>query len=125
MKQPHKGILIVEDQVDLRKLVSLTLRPAGYRLREAVDGATALQACSEEPPDLVILDLMLPGGLDGVEVCRRIKSDPALAGTLVIMMTAADQARERERVRAAGADHYVPKPFSPGQLRALVQSLLD
>jgi len=121
----HKHILIVEDQADLRKLVSLTLRPAGYGLREAVDGATALQACAEQRPDLVILDLMLPGNLDGVEVCRRIKSDPGLAGAIVIMMTAADQARERERARAAGADHYVAKPFSPGQLRALVQTLLD
>jgi len=123
--QSQKRILIVEDQADLRKLVSLTLRPAGYRLREAVDGATALQACSEERPDIVILDLMRPGSLDGVEVCRRIKSDPELAGAIVIMMTAADQARERERARAAGADHYVAKPFSPGQLRALVQTLLD
>jgi len=121
----HKHILIVEDQADLRKLVSLTLRPAGYGLREAADGATALQACAEQRPDLVILDLMLPGNLDGVEVCRRIKSDPGLAGAIVIMMTAADQARERERARAAGADHYVAKPFSPGQLRALVQTLLD
>jgi DNA-binding response OmpR family regulator len=123
--QSQKSILIVEDQADLRKLVSLTLRPAGYRLREAVDGATALRECAEERPDLVILDLMLPGNLDGVAVCRRIKSDPELAAAIVIMMTAADQARERERARAAGADHYVAKPFSPGQLRVLVQTLLD
>jgi DNA-binding response OmpR family regulator len=62
--------------------------------------------------------------MDGLEVCRRIKSNPAMSATIVVMMTASDQAEQRARVWAAGADHYVAKPFSPRNLRSLVESLL-
>lgn len=120
----RKLILVVEDQADLRKLVALTLRPGGYEVVEVADGQAALAAIDARPPDLVLLDLMLPGGLDGLELCRRIKSDPRCSGTTVIIMTAADQAAQRERVTAVKADHYVPKPFSPRQLRTLVESVL-
>lgn len=118
-------ILVVEDQADLRKLLALTLGPLGRRLVELADAGAALRHLDENAPDLVLLDLMLPGGADGLEVCRRIKSDPRLAATRVILMTAADQADVRERVASAGADHYLPKPFSPRQLRELAASLLD
>ena len=119
-----KRILIVEDQADLRKLLTLTLGTIRYELHEAIDAAQALAACDSAPPDLVLLDLMLPGAMDGLEVCRRIKSNPAMSATIVVMMTASDQAEQRARVWAAGADHYVAKPFSPRNLRSLVESLL-
>ena len=120
----RKRILIVEDQADLRKLVVLTLGLTRYELREAANAAQALAACGDQPPDLVLLDVMLPGGVDGLEVCRQIKADARLNRTIVVMMTASDQAEQRARVRAAGADRYVAKPFSPRELRALVESLL-
>lgn len=120
----RKRILIVEDQADLRKLVTLTLGTTRYELLEAADAAQALKAVQGPPPDLVLLDLMLPGGMDGLEVCRRIKADARLDGTVVVIMTASDQAEQRARVRAAGADRYVAKPFSPRELRSLVESLL-
>lgn len=120
----HKRILIVEDQADLRKLVTLTLGTTRYELLEAADAAQALEAVQGPPPDLVLLDVMLPGDMDGLEVCRRIKADARLDGTVVVMMTASDQAEQRARVRAAGADRYVAKPFSPRELRSLVESLL-
>jgi DNA-binding response OmpR family regulator len=120
----RKRILIVEDQADLRKLVTLTLGATRYELLEAADAAQALEAVRGAPPDLVLLDVMLPGGMDGLEVCRRIKADARLDGTIVVMMTASDQAEQRARVRAAGADHYVAKPFSPRELRSLLESLL-
>ena len=120
----RKRILIVEDQADLRKLVTLTLGATRYELLEAADAAQALEAVRGAPPDLVLLDVMLPGGMDGLEVCRRIKADARLDGTIVVMMTASDQAEQRARIRAAGADRYVAKPFSPRELRALVESLL-
>jgi CheY-like chemotaxis protein len=70
-------------------------------------------------PDVVLLDVMMPG-IDGYEVCRRLKSEPRLRNTLVVLMTAGDQATERVRAREAGADFYVPKPFSPAELLQLV-----
>lgn len=120
----RKRILIVEDQADLRKLLTLTLGTTRYELLEAADAAQALEAVQGAPPDLVLLDVMLPGGMDGLEVCRRIKADARLDRTIVVMMTASDQAEQRARVRAAGADHYVAKPFSPRELRSLLESLL-
>lgn len=120
----RKRILIVEDQADLRKLLTLTLGTTRYELLEAADAAQALGAVQDAPPDLVLLDVMLPGGMDGLEVCRRIKADARLDRTIVVMMTASDQAEQRARVRAAGADRYVAKPFSPRELRSLVESLL-
>jgi len=120
----RKRILIVEDQADLRKLLTLTLGTTRYELLEAADAAQALEAVQGAPPDLVLLDMMLPGGMDGLEVCRRIKADAQLDRTIVVMMTASDQAEQRARVRAAGADHYVAKPFSPRGLRSLLESLL-
>jgi CheY-like chemotaxis protein len=93
----HKRILIVEDQADLRKLVTLTLGTTRYQLLEAADAAQALEALQGPTPDLVLLDVMLPGGMDGLEVCRRIKADARLDGTIVVMMTASDQAELRRK----------------------------
>jgi len=70
-------------------------------------------------PDVVLLDVMMPG-IDGYEVCRRLKSEPRVGNSLVVLMTAGDQAAERARAREAGADLYVPKPFSPAELLRLV-----
>lgn len=124
ISQPDKQILVVEDQSDLRMLVSLTLKTQGRKLIEAATAAEALARLEESVPDVVLLDVMLPGGMNGVDICRRIKGDPRLGRTIVILMTAADQAEQRLRAMQAGADHYVTKPFSPRQLRELVASLL-
>lgn len=125
ISQPDKQILVVEDQADLRKLVSMTLKAQGRNLIEAATAAEALARLEESVPDVVLLDVMLPGGMSGVDICRRIKGDPRLGRSIVILMTAADQAGQRQRAMQAGADHYVAKPFSPHQLRELVASLLD
>lgn len=121
---PKPRILIVDDHADLRKLISLSLGSVDYDLVEAVDGQGALDECERQPPDLVLLDLMLPGDFDGIEVCRRIRENPPLARTRIVLLTAADQAVQRERAQEAGVDRYIPKPFSPRQLRELVESLL-
>jgi len=121
---PNPRVLIVDDHADLRKLIALSLGSADYELIEAVDGPGALDACEQHTPDLILLDLMLPGGIDGIEVCRRVREDARLAHTKVVLLTAADQAVQRERAAAVGVDHYFPKPFSPQQLRELVESLL-
>ena len=116
------SLLIADDQPDLRMLLRLTFEGAGYALREAADGDTALAACKQQAPDVALLDVMMPG-LDGYELCRAIKGDPRLRGTMVVLMTAGDQAIEREKARVAGADLYVAKPFSPSQLLRQVEAL--
>lgn len=121
----RKGrILVVEDQADLRKLVSLTLRTQGHELTEAASVDEALAALAAGVPDVVLLDVMLPGDADGFDLCRHIKTDDRLRRVKVVVMTASDQAEQRQRAIEAGADHYVAKPFSPRHLRELVASLL-
>lgn len=121
---PGPSILIVDDQPDLRLLIRLTFSGTAFDVREAADGEAALAACKKTVPDVVLLDVMMPG-IDGYEVCRRLKSDAHTAGALVVLMTAGHQETERARARAAGADLYLAKPFSPAQLLELVTSHLN
>lgn len=121
----RKGrILVVEDQADLRKLVSLTLRTQGHELTEAASVDEALAALAAGVPDVVLLDVMLAGNGNGFDLCRQIKADERLRQAKVVVMTASDQAEQRRRAIEVGADHYVAKPFSPRHLRELVASLL-
>lgn len=116
-------ILVVEDEADVRNLVCLHLKRAGCRVREAQDGLSALEAASEEIPEAIILDLMLPE-MRGEDVCRELKSRSATASVPVIMLTAKAQADERIAGLELGADDYVTKPFSPRELVLRVQALL-
>ena len=119
-----KKILIVEDQPDIRKLIRMTLEFEDYEIHEAADGAFGLRMASAVGPDLVLLDVMMPGELDGLQVCQRIKSDPRLAGLKVVLLTARGQARDREAGQLAGADDYLVKPFSPLQLIETIDRLV-
>jgi two-component system, OmpR family, phosphate regulon response regulator PhoB len=111
-----KRILIVEDQPDIRKLIRMTLEFEDYEIHEATDGGFGLRMASAVRPDVILLDVMMPGELDGLQMCQRVKSDPSLANTKVILLTARGQVRDREAGRQAGADEYLVKPFSPLQL---------
>ena len=113
-------VLIVDDQANLRKLLRLSLCQE-YDVIEAEDGAGALKLVREHRPQVVILDVMMPGEFDGIEVCRQIKKDPALAHTGVVMVTARGQASDIESGMAVGADAYFPKPFSPLKLLAFLR----
>ena len=117
-----QNLLIVDDQPDLRLLLRLTFAGSGFEVREAVDGESALAACRAAMPDVVLLDVMMPG-IDGYEVCRRLKADPRARGVIVVLMTAGHQATEQQRARDAGADLYFAKPFSPGELLQVLQNL--
>ena len=119
-----KKILIVEDQPDIRKLIRMTLEFEDYEIHEAADGAFGLRMASAVGPDLVLLDVMMPGELDGLQVCQRIKSDPKLAGLKVVLLTARGQARDRDAGQLAGADDYLVKPFSPLQLIETIERLV-
>ena len=116
-----KRVLIVDDHAELRRLVSMTLEQDDYELHEAGDGWSALAAIKELQPDIVILDVMMPGGLDGYQVCETIKADPATANTRVIMLTARGQKYDLQRGEEVKADSYLVKPFSPLELIDIVE----
>ena len=119
-----KRVLIVEDQADIRKLIRMTLEFEDYEIHEATDGASGLRVARSIRPDLMLLDVMMPGELDGLQVCHQIKKDPATANVRVVLLTARGQARDREVGREAGADEYLIKPFSPLQLIDTIERLL-
>jgi two-component system, OmpR family, phosphate regulon response regulator PhoB len=119
-----KRVLIVEDQADIRKLIRMTLEFEDYEIHEATDGAAGLRVARSIRPDLMLLDVMMPGELDGLQVCHQIKKDPATANIRVVLLTARGQARDREVGREAGADEYLIKPFSPLQLIDTIERLL-
>ena len=111
-------VLIVDDEQHIRLLIEQTLEELeddGVELLTAVDGEQALDVVANQPPDLVFLDVSMPR-MDGFEVARTIKADPAMAGTTVILLTARGQAVDREQGLAAGADEYLTKPFDPDDL---------
>ncbi len=117
-------ILVVDDEPHILEVVGDYLRQAGFRILTARDGQTALTLARHERPDLVVLDLMLPGPLDGLEVCRRIRHDPALSGLPILMLTARDGEADRVVGLELGADDYVTKPFSPREVVARVRAVL-
>lgn len=108
-----KKILIVDDHADIRRLIRMTLEFEDYDIREAADGEAALEMAAQQSPDLVLLDVMMPGRINGLEVCRHLSG---AAGPRVIMLSARGQAGDREAGLQAGADAYLVKPFSPLQL---------
>ncbi len=116
-------IFVVEDDRDIANLITLYLTKAGWQPVVYDSGAEALRAIRQAPPDLVILDLMLPG-MDGLAVCRALRADAATARVPVIMVTARGDESDRIVGLELGADDYLPKPFSPNELVARVRALL-
>ena len=116
-------VLVVDDEKDLVELVKYHLEKDGLKCLEARDGETALQMAKESTPDLVVLDLMLPG-LDGLEVCRKLRKDPKTSSMAIIMLTAKAEEVDRIVGLEMGADDYMVKPFSPRELVARVKAVL-
>src|SRR2546426_1488649 len=112
-----REVLVVEDEPDIRRLIVLHLERDGFRCRTAANGPEALREVKAAVPDLVVLDLMLPQ-LDGLEVCRRLRSDASTAGVPIIMLTAKSDEVDRVVGLEVGADDYVGTPFSPKELVA-------
>src|SRR3989442_13156999 len=118
-----RKILVIEDERDILDLVRHYLEKEGFRTRTVADGAGGLAAARQERPDLIVLDLMLPG-IDGLELCKKLRADPATAITPVIMLTAKADETDRIVGLELGADDYLTKPFSPKELVARVKALL-
>lgn len=118
-------ILIVEDQADIRRLMRWALEEGDYVLHEAANGTLALQLMPVLRPDLVLLDVMMPGELDGYEVCRRIRADADLGSTKIVMITAQARAADQAQAMEAGVNAFLAKPFSPAKLVEVVEGLLS
>jgi CheY-like chemotaxis protein len=118
-----RTILIVDDDPSIRKLIATTLEDvSGYRLQEASNGAEAVERAVDAKPEIVFLDVDMPR-LNGIEACRRLRSDPTTAGATIVMLTG-DSGPDAERgARAAGADLFLTKPFSPLHLLRLVDRI--
>jgi len=118
-----KSILTIEDQADIRKLIRMTLEFESWQVHEAVDGPSGVALAQQLRPDVVLMDLMMPGEYDGLEACRRIRADPSLAATAIIVISARGLAVDRQAALDAGANQYLFKPFSPLDLIDTIEAL--
>ncbi len=118
-----RSVLVVDDEPNIVLSLEFLLKKAGYAVRVARDGEAALAAVADNPPDLILLDVMMPKR-DGFDVCQTIRSDPALAAVKIILLTARGRDIEREKGLALGADDYVTKPFSTRDVVDRVHRLL-
>ncbi len=116
-------VLVVDDEAPIVALLRYNLEKAGFLVDEAGDGQEALLKCREQVPDLVVLDWMLPS-VSGIEVCRRLRRLPDCRNLPIIMLTARGEESDRVRGLDAGADDYMPKPFSPSELIARIRAVL-
>ena len=119
----ERTLLVVEDDAALRDTIMYNLRREGYRVLVASDGVTALEVARQQPPALILLDLMLPR-LDGLDVCRQLRARPETAHTPILMLTARGEESDVVVGLEMGADDYVTKPFSWNELRARIRALL-
>jgi DNA-binding response OmpR family regulator len=117
-------ILVVDDDADLRDAISFTLAAAGFAVGTATDGPAALAIIAAERPDLVVLDVMMPGP-SGIEVCRQLREDPRTAALPVVLLTARTSPAFRYAGLATGANRHLLKPFDPSDLVTLIRELLD
>lgn len=119
----QRKILIVEDEESLLKLESILLSTRGYRIKGVTDGLAALKEIEVDRPDLVLLDIMMPG-IDGFEVCRRIKENEKTRDIPVVMLTAKKSSADQARGFEVGADDYLTKPFKSGRIIEAIEALL-
>jgi two-component system alkaline phosphatase synthesis response regulator PhoP len=118
-----KKIMVIDDEPYIARVIKFKLEQEGYTVYSANDGVSGLEKIKQEKPDLVLLDVMMPG-LSGYEVCQKIKSDNSLAQTPVVILTAKGQERDREQGLSVGASDYITKPFSPNRLLELVRTMI-
>lgn len=115
MSQQYR-VLIVDDNPELRLLVRMALEPTDFELSEAANAMEGLVLINQYRPGIVLLDVMMPGKMDGLSLCQKIKQDPVLKSTHVIMLSAKGQQQDKDMAKLMGADEYIVKPFSPAEL---------
>ncbi len=120
-----KKILVVDDQQAIRRLVEISLQSAERLILEAESGEQAIEIARSEAPDLIIMDLMMPGGIDGFQAIQRLRASPGSVNCPVLVLTAKDQKMERARAFEVGASDYLAKPFRLDALMEKVTKLLN
>jgi two-component system phosphate regulon response regulator PhoB len=125
ISHPMKKILVVDDSKEIRELVVATLETEEYEVLEAPDGAKAIALSMVEKPDCVIMDVMLPGKIDGIEATRILKSSPITRHCAVLILTGADEGTLREKGLRAGATDFFVKPFSPLDLLRKIEDVFE
>ena len=118
-----RSVLLVDDEANIALSLEFTMSRAGYEVRTVADGEAALEAARERRPDLVLLDVMMPK-INGYEVCRQLRADPATADVKIVMLTAKGGPVEGEKALALGADAFFAKPFSMAELSRRVRELI-
>lgn len=119
-----KKVLVVDDQATIRQLVEMILQSHGCRILQAESGEQGIEMAQADVPDLIIMDIMMPGGMDGFEAVEVLKADPKTRKCNVLMLTAKAQTVEREKAFEVGADDYLAKPFKMGELIEKVDELM-
>ena len=120
-----KKILIVDDQIEVRELVQVTLEIGDYQILSAENGQQAVRIAQAEHPDIILMDIMMPGSdVDGLEACRRLKMDSSTHDITIVMLSAKGQESDIDAGRVAGADDYFTKPFSPIALIEKVEEVM-
>ena len=119
-----KKVLIVDDQEEVRELVEVTLRSGDYRVHQARNGEEAVEIARAEQLDLILMDIMMPGSMDGLEATRILKKDRETEKSTIVMLTAKGQQHDVEKGFEAGASAYFVKPFSPLELIKKVEEVL-
>jgi len=119
-----KKILIIDDHAQTRQLVKWALADSGYELYEASNGDSGLKIADHVKPDLILLDVVMPGELNGFKVCEKLRASPTFSDIMIIVLSANDQPTDREQGQLAGANAYLAKPFKPAALRSLIDKLL-
>jgi len=120
-----KKILIVDDHAEVRRLVEMTLRVGDYKILQAQNGKEAIEIARNKKPGLIIMDIMMPGKIDGLEATRILKDDPETKDSIIIILSAKGQEIDKEKGLKAGADDYFTKPFSPLELIKKVEEVLE
>jgi CheY-like chemotaxis protein len=121
---PSLRVLIVDDNVDVTRSLAMLCEQMGHKTECAHDGRGAIDAAHRRKPDVILLDLALPGGMDGFEVTRRLRADPALRGVLIIAVTGLSSEEDRQRAREAGVDYHLVKPADPAFIASLLRRRL-
>lgn len=119
----NKVILVIEDQPEIRKLVCMTMDYDSFEVHEADNGESGLRMIKALKPGVVLLDVMMPGQLDGYQVCQQVRADPEIAMTPIVLLTARGQQADIEMGERVGCSAYLTKPFSPLQLIETVERL--
>jgi len=115
----------VDDRAEVRELMKITLRSEDYQIFQANNGEKAIDVARKEKPDLIIMDIMMPGEIDGIEATRILKNDPVTKGSIIIMLTSKGQKEDIKKGYETGAEDYFVKPFSPLDLIKKVEEVLE